>query len=130
MTDRTFEAVQRQVHAMATHVFEVGLFKPMPEGSARQAEMLTRTWDLDTLMKSIPWLKFQNRDGRNIYIRPKGEHAAPGVADVIGSRVGVATAVGDPLGQMKISGRAKSQGVDRDATALLTACGLALRSFD
>jgi type IV pilus assembly protein PilM len=54
----------------------------------------------------------------------------PGVADVIGSRVGVATAVGDPLGQMKISGRAKSQGVDRDATALLTACGLALRSFD
>ncbi len=54
----------------------------------------------------------------------------PGVADVIGSRVGVATQIGDPLGQMKISGRAKSQGVDRDATALLTACGLALRSFD
>ena len=54
----------------------------------------------------------------------------PGVADVIGSRVGVPTEVGDPLGQMKISSRAKSQGVDRDATALLTACGLALRSFD
>ena len=54
----------------------------------------------------------------------------PGVADVIGSRVGVPTQVGDPLGQMKISSRAKSQGVDRDATALLTACGLALRSFD
>jgi type IV pilus assembly protein PilM len=54
----------------------------------------------------------------------------PGVADVIGSRVGVVTQIGDPLGQMKISGRAKSQGVDRDATALLTACGLALRSFD
>ena len=54
----------------------------------------------------------------------------PGVADVIGSRVGVQTQIGDPLGQMKISSRAKSQGVDRDATALLTACGLALRSFD
>jgi type IV pilus assembly protein PilM len=54
----------------------------------------------------------------------------PGVADVIGSRVGIATFVGDPLGQMKVSGRAKSQGVDRDSTALLTACGLALRSFD
>jgi len=54
----------------------------------------------------------------------------PGVADVIGSRVGITTQIGDPLGQMKISGRAKSQGVDRDATALLTACGLALRSFD
>ncbi len=53
-----------------------------------------------------------------------------GVADVIGSRVGIPTEVGDPLGQMKISGKAKAQGVRSDATALLTACGLALRSFD
>jgi type IV pilus assembly protein PilM len=54
----------------------------------------------------------------------------PGVADVIGSRIGIATEVGDPLGQMKLSSRAKSHGVQKDATALLTACGLALRSFD
>jgi type IV pilus assembly protein PilM len=54
----------------------------------------------------------------------------PGVADVIGSRVGIPTEVGDPLGQMKVSGKAKAQGVANDATALLTACGLALRSFD
>jgi len=54
----------------------------------------------------------------------------PGVADVIGSHVGIATEVGDPLGQMKISARARAQGVQKDSTALLTACGLALRSFD
>jgi type IV pilus assembly protein PilM len=54
----------------------------------------------------------------------------PGVADVIASRVGIPTEIGDPLGQMKISSRAKAQGVRKDATALLTACGLALRSFD
>ena len=54
----------------------------------------------------------------------------PGVADVISSRVGIAAEKGDPLGQMKLSSRARSQGVQRDATALLTACGLALRSFD
>ncbi|MEE8157498.1 MAG: pilus assembly protein PilM [Gammaproteobacteria bacterium] len=53
-----------------------------------------------------------------------------GVADVIGSRVGIPTVVGDPLGQMKIASRAKGLGVQGDATALLTACGLALRSFD
>jgi type IV pilus assembly protein PilM len=53
-----------------------------------------------------------------------------GVADVIGSRVGIPTEIGNPLGEMKLSSRAKSQGVMRDATALLTACGLALRSFD
>ncbi|MGW8368389.1 MAG: pilus assembly protein PilM [Gammaproteobacteria bacterium] len=54
----------------------------------------------------------------------------PGAADIIGSRVGIATEIGDPLGQMKLSSRAKSHGVQHEATALLTACGLALRSFD
>ena len=54
----------------------------------------------------------------------------PGVADVIASRVGIAAEKGDPLGQMKLSSRAKAQAVSKDATALLTACGLALRSFD
>nr|MBO2512497.1 pilus assembly protein PilM [Gammaproteobacteria bacterium] len=54
----------------------------------------------------------------------------PGVADVIGSRVGIPTEIGNPLGQMKLSSRARAQGVEKDATALLTACGLALRSFD
>ena len=53
-----------------------------------------------------------------------------GVAEVIQSRVGVSAEKGDPLGQMKLSSRAKAQAVARDATALLTACGLALRSFD
>tara|TARA_B100000686_G_C16803844_1_gene988322 strand:+ start:6599 stop:7660 length:1062 start_codon:yes stop_codon:yes gene_type:complete len=53
-----------------------------------------------------------------------------GIADVISSRVGIPTEIGDPLGQMKISYKANSQGVHKDATALLTACGLALRSFD
>ena len=54
----------------------------------------------------------------------------PGIADLISSRVGIPTEIGDPLGQMKISSKAKSQGVHKDATSLLTACGLALRSFD
>ncbi len=54
----------------------------------------------------------------------------PGIADVISSRVGIPTEIGDPMGQMKIASRAKSQGVRKDSTALLTACGLALRSFD
>ena len=54
----------------------------------------------------------------------------PGAADVIASRVGIAAERGDPLGQMKVSSKAKGQAVKKDATALLTACGLALRSFD
>jgi type IV pilus assembly protein PilM len=54
----------------------------------------------------------------------------PGVADVIASKVGIPTDIGDPFGDMKISTRAKTQGIRRDASALLTALGLALRSFD
>lgn len=54
----------------------------------------------------------------------------PGVSEVIGSRVGIPAEKGDPLGKMRISTKAKSLGVHRDATALLVACGLALRSFD
>jgi type IV pilus assembly protein PilM len=54
----------------------------------------------------------------------------PGVADVIASRVGIPSERGDPLGQMRISSKAKALGVSRDAVALLTACGLALRSFE
>jgi type IV pilus assembly protein PilM len=48
----------------------------------------------------------------------------------IASRVGIPAERGDPLGQMKVSSKAKALGVTRDATALLLACGLAMRSFD
>jgi type IV pilus assembly protein PilM len=54
----------------------------------------------------------------------------PGAAEVVQSRIGVEAVKGDPLGQMRISSRARAQAVQRDATSLLTACGLALRSFD
>ncbi len=54
----------------------------------------------------------------------------PGAAELIQSKVGIPTVKGDPLGTLKVSSRAKAAGVGTDATALLTACGLALRSFD
>ncbi|MEO8126676.1 MAG: RepB family DNA primase [Bryobacteraceae bacterium] len=71
-SDRTIEAVRRQATAMASDVFEIGLFKPDVVGD--EAVMLPRVWDTDTLLRSVPWLRHQNRDGRNIYIRPRGEH--------------------------------------------------------
>jgi hypothetical protein len=82
MSDLTVEATSKQISAMATQVFEVGLFKPAITSTERHAEMVQRVWDSSTLLKAIPWLKFQNRDGRNIYIRPKGEHALSLVDDL------------------------------------------------
>jgi hypothetical protein len=70
--DRTLEAVQSQIQAMGADVFEVGLFKP--DAFRGEPIMVPRVWDDDALLRSIGWLRHENRDGRNIYIRPKGEH--------------------------------------------------------
>jgi hypothetical protein len=75
MNNRTRIAVERQVGAMGTDVFEVGLFKPrVPGDESNEPEMLPRVWDRETLLRSVGWLCFQNTRGRNIYVRPKGEH--------------------------------------------------------
>ena len=70
----TLDAITRQAYAMAVDVFEIGLYRPAVDGKANEPEMLPRTWDKATLLKSVGWLKYQNSQGRSIYIRPKGEH--------------------------------------------------------
>src|SRR5260370_5375497 len=70
-TTKTADAVAKQGRAMKASTFEVGLFDPTAEHGA----MLPRVWDLDTLLRSVSWLRLKNLEGRNIYIRPSGEHA-------------------------------------------------------
>ena len=83
MKNRTLIAVEQQIAAMGCEVYEIGLFKPhTPESDPREPEMLPRTWDRATLIKSVPWLRYQNSQGRNIYIRPKGEHHLSMVDDL------------------------------------------------
>jgi hypothetical protein len=74
MSDRTYEIVRRQAFVMDAKFFEVGLVKPATTPGIKPV-MLTQTWSLDELLDSIPWLKSQNADDRNIYIRPAGKHA-------------------------------------------------------
>src|SRR5438128_8674675 len=66
--DRTQEAVRRQVEAMGCERFEVGVF------DATSERMIPRVWDKETVFKSIAWLRYENLKGRNVYIRPAGEH--------------------------------------------------------
>src|ERR1700675_16726 len=68
---KTAEAVEKQGRAMRASAFEVGLFDP----TAAHGAMLPRVWDLDTLLRSVSWLRLKNSQGRNIYVRPCGEHA-------------------------------------------------------
>lgn len=87
MNRLTLDAVTRQADAMGVEVFEVGLYKPAVEGGPNEPEMLPRTWDKATLLKSVGWLKYQNSQGRNIYIRPKGEHPLSLVDDLTAASV-------------------------------------------
>jgi hypothetical protein len=79
--DRTSETVTRQIGAMGAAVYEVGLYKPEAEAEGK-AVMIPRTWDVDNLLRSIKWLRLQNLEGRNIYVRPKGEHSLSLVDDL------------------------------------------------
>lgn len=54
----------------------------------------------------------------------------PSIDAKLGEAVGMPAIIGDPMGRMKVTSKAKAQGVDKDATALMIAFGLALRSFD
>src|SRR5579883_3030740 len=75
MNHRTRSAIERQITAMGADVFEVGLFKPnTPADPHGEPEMLPRVWDRETLFRSVSWLCYQNSRGRNIYVRPKGDH--------------------------------------------------------
>jgi RepB DNA-primase N-terminal domain len=44
--------------------------------------MIPLTWDAETTRRSIPWLRLQNAEGRNIYIHPKGEHGLSLIDDI------------------------------------------------
>ncbi len=77
---KTAAAVQEQVAAMGSEHFEVGLYNP--NAGAGESVMIARVWDSGAIAKSVPWLRHQNRDGRNIYVRPKGEHDLSMVDDL------------------------------------------------
>lgn len=76
MSDRTREAATRQLDAMRVQAFEVGVFDSATE------QMIPRTWSKETLLKSVAWLRFENLQGRNIYIRPAGTHSLSLVDDL------------------------------------------------
>lgn len=78
--NKTLRTVERQIRATGCQIIEVGLFKPEAEGTG--PVMIPRIWDIEALLRSISWLRMQNRDGRNIFFRPKGEHHLSLVDDV------------------------------------------------
>ena len=85
MKDRISGPVEKQIAAMGSELFEVGLYKP--NAAAGESVMIPRVWNAEAILKSIPWLRHQNCEGRNIYIRPKGEHDLSMVDDLTADSV-------------------------------------------
>jgi len=81
MTDKTTQAVAAQIEAMGCTTFEVGVF------NATKERMLTKVWDRETIMKSVPYLKYQNMQGNHIYIRPAGAHNLTMVDDLDADKI-------------------------------------------
>ncbi len=90
MESATHRAVKRQIEAMGVPVFEVGVLMPAQETgeNKRDAQMLLRTWDAETLERSIGWLRAKNAAGAAIYIRPHGEHPLSLIDDLKPETVG------------------------------------------
>ncbi len=64
--DFTLIGITRQLSAMGADKYEVGIF------DRERDVMIPRFWSPDTIYKSIGFLKRQNVDGRDIFIRPAG----------------------------------------------------------
>jgi hypothetical protein len=63
MHDRTRTAVIRQIKGMDANLYEIGVRHP-------ERGMLNREWTKDEIIKSLDWLKRENVNGCDIYIRP------------------------------------------------------------
>ncbi len=83
----TTDFVRKQIAAMNSRVFEIGLFRMPGSLGEDAAGMLPRAWDSETLLRSVPWLRLENMRGRNIYIRPQGEHHLSLVDDLSRSAI-------------------------------------------
>ncbi|MDO6460545.1 pilus assembly protein PilM [Granulosicoccaceae sp. 1_MG-2023] len=59
-----------------------------------------------------------------------GSAVIPGLAELIGERIGTPTVIADPFANVKFASHINQQRIVDDGPALMIACGLALRGFD
>lgn len=80
---------------MSADLFEIGLYNP--DAVPKESVMIPRVWDAEAILDSTRWMRHQNRDGRNIYVRPKGEHHLSLVDDLTKDAVSAMKSAGfDP----------------------------------
>jgi len=83
MENRTLNVINRQLRAMGCSLFEIGI------RHQTSGKMMNRSWPLEQILKSVPWLQRMNAQGNDIYIRP-GEDEKHGMVlidDIEGTNV-------------------------------------------
>ena len=64
--DQTYQAVKRQLKAMGAKLYEIGV--------KTTQSMIKREWNLEQVLKFVPWLKRENAKGAEILVRPAGKN--------------------------------------------------------
>ncbi len=64
--NRSQWAVKRHCRALESAAFELGIREP-------DGRMIPRKWTREAVFQAVGWLRYKNRNGCDIYIRPAGQ---------------------------------------------------------
>ena len=87
-SDRTTRAVAAQLRAMGCETYEIGV------RDAVSGKMMQRTWSAAEVEQGVPWLKHENAQGNDIYIRPAGSVGLVLLDDLDGPAIALLTGDG------------------------------------
>ena len=99
--------------------YEVEVLEPFKEAMAQQVGRLLQFFYAGSEFGSV-----------DLVVLAGGCASIPGVADTVEGFLGIPTVAANPLEKMVLSRRVRAKELAKDAPALMTAVGLALRNFD
>ena len=95
------------------------LLQPFMESLSQQTSRLLQTFFSSTSQHQVDQI-----------VLCGGTALLPGLADVMEQQIGVPTMIANPLAEMSVASGVNADNLQKDATSLMIACGLAMRSLD
>ncbi|MBV1928898.1 MAG: pilus assembly protein PilM [Gammaproteobacteria bacterium] len=99
--------------------YATDLLQPFMESLSQQTSRLLQTFFSSTSQHQVDQI-----------ILCGGTALLPGLADVMEQQIGVPTMIANPLAEMSVASGVNADSLQKDATSLMIACGLAMRSLD
>ena len=95
------------------------LLQPFMESLSQQTSRLLQTFFSSTSQNQVDQI-----------ILCGGTALLPGLTNVMEQQIGVPTMIANPLAEMSVASGVNADNLNKDATSLMIACGLAMRSLD